>query len=438
MTPTPSGSATTPTGSPTPDLRYGTARDGVLDVTGNRTVNDCRELLAAGTATAQVDLGASPSSEFRAGRLVLLLQVQDAFATTNDPAPVTAATAGSAGLWELRRIATVTTAGTMRTLALEAALGHNYASSGALHAQACPVPEYSGVRVEDGQVLGATGWSGTAGGVVAFYVDGTLDLRASGEISADRAGFRGGLPTVNDAQNDVTLDDTTGGEGGGKGEGLDGSAYARQGRGNYANGAGGGNGVNAGGGGGGNGGAGGLGGFQQSQFSANAGTQGRGGATVGFDPHLRLTFGGGGGAGQENNSGAGTGGRGGGVVLVFARRLAGAGAIHADGEGDGTNDGAINDGAGGGGAGGTILLASSSIAPAFSASIRARGGNGGNVARLTVDYGPGGGGGGGRVVVPRVVSTSLVDVSAGARGENSNTVVRGAVSGVSGAISVDD
>ncbi|HVO29626.1 MAG TPA: hypothetical protein VMV18_02780, partial [bacterium] len=182
------------------------------------TVNVCRQLTNASGTSAVVELGGTTTAEFKVGRLVLLMQMQDVFATTNDATPV--AVAGSAGLWEIARITAVAPSGTVRTLTLNTALTNTYGTAGNRSAQACTVPEYSSVSIQDGKVLGASKWDGAQGGVVALFVDGALDLNSTGEISADVAGFRGGVITGNAVNQDTVSNDNTGGLGGGKGESL--------------------------------------------------------------------------------------------------------------------------------------------------------------------------------------------------------------------------
>lgn len=114
--------------------------------------------------------------------------------------------------------------------------------------------------------------------------------------------------------------------------------------------------------------------------------------------HQFAMLGGGGGAGSTNDTINGknaSGGNGGGVILIRAGKLAGSGALIADG-GD-APDVTTADGGGGGGGGGWILVAArENSSPALSFS--ARGGAGGDAGDPNGwGMGAGGGGGGGYV-----------------------------------------
>lgn len=336
------------------------------------------------------------------GDRLLVLQVQDDFATAGDPAPG----AAMAGVWEVGSVASST--GTAVTL--EGSLSTGYRSDTTRRAQACRMPQFDDLEITATGSFTADPWDGAKNGVVAFFVRGTFTLTGTARIDADRLGFRGGTRSGTEQNEDVIDPLTSAADGGRKGEGIDGKSNgAVYGRGNFATGGGGGNAKSAGGGGGGAAGAGGLGG-RQSQAAGNVpNTAGLGGSAIpgaapGSTP--RLFFGGGGGAGHDGGASggqSGAGGRGGGIVVVFARTLAGppTAVIRADG-GDGTDGGENNTGSGGGGggAGGTILVVTSSAT--FAGVLRADGGDGGDAERTDNRNGPGGGGGGGRVAAPGV------------------------------------
>jgi hypothetical protein len=266
--------------------------------------------------------------------------------------------------------------------------------------QACTVPMYNNVVVEDGGRIVAEAWDGSKGGMIGF---GAVNLELHGEITASGMGFRGGQvrPDLGDS-NVVDLDTTGGGEGGGKGEGHHFGSWEMSGRGNYANGGGGGNAHNAGGGGGGLGGKGGHGGKQWpgGAGSDDPNTRGMPG-TVALAVG-RLMMGGGGGAGQQNDSVAGAGGAGGGVVWVSAQFLSGAGTIAADGQhgfdaADAGGGSGRRDGGGGGGSGGMLRIELADHD--FQGVISTVGGDGGDCSTDgDLALGPGGGGGGGLVV----------------------------------------
>lgn len=400
-------------------LDPGDGHDGPLTISSaGMVVNACAPVTDAAGATVHVATG---GGIFHAGDRVLIWQVQDAFADvqlSTDP-PLDEPDLANAGLFEIGTVASIDPAAS--TLTLAAPLAWTYASAAAdagARAQACALPQFSSVTVLPGGSITANAWDGESGGLVAFFVSGTLSLQ--GSVLANGDGFRGGsLSSDLDAYH-VTIYDTTMGQGGGKGESLDGRARSMAGRGDIGNGGGGGNAHNAGGGGGGNGGRGGLGGREYGNPS-DPKTQGLPGAPLVPPPTSRLALGGGGGAGQQNNDLAGIGGNGGGVVLVVAGTLEGDGVVSASG-GAGHDAGDADhfgDGGGGGGAGGSILL--EAIHDTFTGTLVADGGRGGDVLRDGQSHGPGGGGGGGRLAA-RIsgigVTTSVVGGDGGTNANN--------------------
>ena len=168
------------------------------------------------------------------------------------------------------------------------------------------MPEFTEVDVQPGGRIVASAWNGQTGGIIAFYA--SVRVTISGELTVDGMGFRGGVTSQNNGTQGVTVEDTTGGAGGGKGEGLDGRSWLLEGRGSMANGAGGGNAHNAGGGGAGNGGPGGGGSMQNPVQGNEPNTFGRAGGAINLAPSQILSLGAGGGAGQQNNSLGGDGG----------------------------------------------------------------------------------------------------------------------------------
>lgn len=392
--------AATPNPSPPPGFPpdAGDGHDGAISVAVDTVVNTCLPVLNSGSTTVVV-AGTPAAPAFVPGRRVLVHQVQDFSATSNDPTTVST---GIAGKWELGRIEAI--AGS--TLTLAAGLSMPYQTANGRTAQVCSVPEYSIVLLAAGTDLVAPPWDGESGGILALFVSSSLTLNG-GQLSA-REGFRGGLVEGDSGELDVATNDTEigTGDGGGKGEGLDGRSFAREGRGNYWNAGGGGNGRAGGGGGGGGAGSGGRGGTQKEADGANPEVNGRPGSAVDF-PDLRLVFGGGGGAGQRESAGdtAGDGGDGGGAVLLFAQHLLGSGVLNASGVPGENGSGAS---AGGGGAGGTVIVV---VHGSLSATVDVdvSGGRGGNHVANDTRRGPGGGGGGGLAIVdvpaPMVIST---------------------------------
>lgn len=411
-TPTPTATATpTPTPVPTPDV--GTGDSGTIVVTADQIVNTCRVVVAQGAQ----QLAVNDATGFDAGGRVLVLQMQDDFSTSG----ITTAydTADLAGGWEVVRIANVNGS----ILELETDLAGTYQTNAAAGetAQVCTMPEFTDVDVQATGRIVAAAWNGETGGVIAFYASGRV--RIDGALAADGTGFRGGLPTTNNGTSGVTAEDTTNGEGGGKGEGMDGRSWLLAGRGSMGNAAGGGNAHNAGGGGGGNGGPGGGGCMQNIGQGNVPNTFGRAGGAVTIEPSTLLSLGGGGGAGQMNNDSAGAGGAGGGLILLIVNQLSGAGHIGADAVAGTLGN---SDGAGGGGAGGTILI--QTLSADFSGTVTALGGDGGNIQNSNAD-GPGGGGAGGRLELSAdLISAATTEYSGGIRGENggNNTAEPGA------------
>jgi hypothetical protein len=418
VSPTPSG--TTPT--PTPTLfDTGDGHDGVLTVSDTESIGTCQPVVSGSGASIAVT-GTAPG----AGTMILVIQMQDDVANTGDQTPATAP--GAAGNWELARVAPGSTGS---TIVASKALVHVYGSGGTRRAQLCTVPQYSSASIS-GTIQPESDWDGASGGVVAMVVNGNVDL--SGTISADKAGFRGGQTDGSSTTANTNLD-TIQADGGGKGEGFDGRANTRFGRGNYGNGGGAGNAYNAGGAGGGNGGAGGAGGLDRSATTLTGGLPG---VALQFTAGTRLLFGGGGGGGHQNDGQGGSGASGGGLVFVIAKTFsAPTGTISANGDkGETSQDGTNADGAGGGGAGGTIYLIAADGGGTLG-TLSAAGGDGGDVDQPSGNpaRGAGGGGGGGAAWVHGVTVTTPA-LAPGANGVNVNqgNDPNGAAPGILGAL----
>lgn len=373
-----------------PEPTPGPGNDGALIVQNGETVtlNGCTEILDT-FGDGRVEMKAEPG----VGRVCAIWQAQDTFAVSGDASPVTAATS-EAGTWQFLTVVATEPTQTGYAVEFDRAPAITYATLGGDTATACDVPQYTDVTIEAGGTLNANDWDGGSGGAVIFAASGTVTI--DGSIDVSGAGFRGGLARGNGHNGDSIEDmDTSDANGGGKGEGLDGTGWFESGRGNYASGAGGGNSHNAGGGGGGNGGAGGFGGKQWEGSGANLNTRGIGGAAITEAPMDLLSFGGGGGAGEDHHNRPADGGAGGGLVFIVASRIAGNGLILANGQDGQSSD---EDGAGGGGAGGSVLLIYDS--GDFAGVIQANGGSGGDALMTYQEAcGPGGGGGGGRIQI---------------------------------------
>ena len=422
ISPTPTASATA---TPTPEPDFGNGQDGELSLSDGAvtTINACSRVVGV---TSPDTLELEDATGFEAGDRVLLHQTLLQFALLSDPNPVLPATIGSAGQFELVRIGEVTA----MELHLETPTFRTWTLAGQGRVQACTVPEYTSVDLEEGATLAAENWNGVRGGVLAFFASGVATV--SGMLDADAVGFRGGDASLDGGTSDVEEPSTSDTEGGGKGEGLDGRYIAAFGRGNRANAAGGGNAHNGGGGGGGNGGAGGHGGFQGEGTDELPLTRGEPGSAVLVSATDRLTFGGGGGGGHQDD-GVGTGGaRGGGLILIFVDTLRGTGTLSV--AGDSASQAPGIDGAGGGGAGGTIVVRAGTST--FRGTIRAPGGQGGSVLGF-LDYpaGPGGGGGGGRIAVSASVSAgATIELEGGDAGQLSDGNLFGAENGSEGVL----
>lgn len=386
---------------------FGRGTDGSLVLTSSDlVVNDCWPLMQSGSASVLLR-GAPPE----VGRILFLHQTQDAGAEPGNTMTLDATNPPKdAGRWQLGVIGVVDTASRfpLVNVTVSSPLVTRFSTStSGKRAQACLVREYENVTIGTAGGILALPWDAERGGVVALLIDGTLENR--GRITASSRGFRGGETRGDNDDFDVEAFDTNGGEGGGKGEGLDSRSHSRSGRGNYWTGAGGGNAHNAGGGGGGGWGAGGIGGTEPDNLPPqNLNNGGFGGAGAAVDG--RLMFGGGGGAGHENDGDATSGQNGGGIVMIFAARLVGSGSIGAS---SAAADASPRDGAGGGGGGGSIWLRSSGTT--YHGQVAARGGRGGNTTFDGVCHGNGGGGGGGLVILDGV-DAPQASVTAGTNG----------------------
>lgn len=262
------------------------------------------------------------------------------------------------------------------------------------------------------------------GGVLALYVEGTLELQDTIDVSG--MGFKGADPSGDSYgyvcyQNDPTgLDNYFYDKGatdraGLKGEGAADTTFQQlRGKASLINGGGGGNGRYSGGAGGSNYQSGGRGGNESESCAtpATSEVKGQPGYVFSSAPNWyqndewldgdddkyanRIFFGGGGGTGTQDGPGylASAGGDGGGIVIIIADTLRGAAQYPILADGESVTEIATGAG-GGGGAGGCIVLDVSHYDGIISAS--ARGGDGGSTQNISNGHrtGPGGGGGGG-------------------------------------------
>lgn len=320
------------------------------------------------------------------------------------------------------------------------------------------VPQYASATL--GSALTALPWNGSAGGVLAIDVQGTLSLN-SATVSVNGDGFRGGGTMVGAgaaglANTDYATSSSLAANGA-KGEGragtpryifdganqlTNGSDYPGGGMGRGApDDAGGGatdgdpasNDNNAGGGGGSNSGNGGTGGESHtSQLTVG----GLGGTGLGTLTGATAIFMGGGGAGSSNLGtqppNGSSGGSGGGIIAMRVGSTSGSATFNANGS-DG--QAAVTDGGGGGGAGGMILITSPASTTITGVTANSNGGNGGNTnvsaANKTANkYGGGGSGGGGYVLASATITHAE---AAGTQGKTTSGVSTfGATKGTSG------
>jgi MYXO-CTERM domain-containing protein len=361
----------------------GTGRDGQLSVSSSTTVNAYAAVstptVTAGDDTLTVDDG----SAFGDGDLAMVFAAHASLGLPSGQAATPLdLTAGSAGVWEFARVASV--AGDQLTF--EQPLQNSYDPP---TTQVVRVPEFTDVSITGAGTIAATPWDGRTGGIVAFLARGTVTN--DGAITATAAGFRGGTATSGPGQNDCVDPDEPAPDGEERGEGVDLSLWGTTGFAVAANGGGGGVCHNSGGGGGGNGGQGGRGGFSWDGDSSRD-VGGRGGRALSYSLLSRLAFGGGGGAGNGNNNASTSGGAGGGAIFVRAERIDGTGRWEANGAFAADSG---NDGAGGGGAGGTIVMRA--VESVDCGAVHANGGDGGSTT--AGGHGTGGGGAGGQILL---------------------------------------
>lgn len=399
-------------------------------------INGYAQITAVSSTVLTVGNVNEVAAQFTTGKQVVLMQMQDDVIGANTSNNASFGNIGDlqqAGKFIIRTITAVTRNGSNVLTSITL----NDIPDGSYH-----IGSNSSLQAITYELLGngsdftttaditALNWDGSTGigGVAAFHVHGTLTLRHS--ISADGAGFRGGIRTTGggagcDPNTYITSYPATAYAS--KGEGIykmTNTAWM-SGRGRNANGAGGGNSHNAGGGGGGGYTAGGEGG---AGYGCGTGAGGLGGAQIGTSVTTnRIFMGGGGGGGEGNNSVSTDGGRGGGIVLISAASITTAGTysglrISADGV-NGANSGG-NDGAGGGGAGGGVVLQvpSYSVASTAPLTIRANAGGGGTVNDGNT-HGGGAGGGQGTVIFSSARPTTNITTQTrnGAAGCNNNS-----------------
>lgn len=351
---------------------------------------------------------------FSVGDRVLVMQMKGAtINTTNTSSYGTVTAMNNAGYYEYNNVQGITG----DTIFLSGPLCRDYNPADSV--QLIRVPVYTGT-VNVTSTLTAGAFTGGTGGVLAFEVNGNLNLAANIDVS-DK-GYRGGnvfgtsflcnSANFYSAQGAFTSE-------GKKGEGIAHYILSQEcGRGKLANGGGGAGSGNTGGGGGANFGAGGLGGKEYSACVSPITNQSYGGDAITPVPERTFMGGGGGGPQRDNGNTVYNGGNGGGIVLIKATSITGNSfAIRANGQSI-TNI-IADEGTSGGGAGGSIYLLCATYTTPL--TIEAKGGAGGsnnNQTFTTACHGPGGGGGGGLVwfstgATPGGITTAVTGGAAG-------------------------
>lgn len=341
---------------------------------------------------------------FEDGEWVVLMQMQDNVIgdVTNSATFGSLGSINNVGIYEIRQIASIVeVAGVPTVITLVNTPNFTYNIGVNSQIQIITFREYGSPNYTTTADMSARPWDGQLGGVLAFYVPGTLTLAHN--LDADLAGFRGAGPNAGGSagcQGNSNYRVTTQNNMADKGEGIykNTTAGYNAGMGRMLNAGGGGNSHNGGGGGGGNYTSGGQGG--PGWNNCNPGAGGLGGLSLQAQIAVgRVFMGGGGGAGEGNNNLATDGGAGGGIILIKADEIVtgtcGGLTISANGE---NISFAGNDGGGGGGAAGSIVFEVNTwnVSASCPLTVEANGGNGGDVNNGGTH---GGGGGGGQGVV---------------------------------------
>ncbi|OIQ34927.1 MAG: hypothetical protein BM555_04200 [Crocinitomix sp. MedPE-SWsnd] len=370
----------------------------------SQVVNGYAEVTAIAGTTFTLGTVDETAHTFEDDDWVVVMQMQDNTLgdVTNTASFGDLGSINSAGLYEIRQIDSHTeTAGTPTSITLKNTPNNTYNTCANCSVQLITFRAYGAPDYTTTANMSALSWDGTIGGVLAFYVDGTLTLAHN--LDADLDGFRGAGPNAGGSagcQGNSNYRVVNQNNMADKAEGIHKNTDANYaaGMGKILNGGGGGGSHNGGGGGGGNFTDGGRGG--PGWNNCNPGAGGLGGVSLSAQISVnRIFMGGGGGAGEGNNNLATDGGNGGGIILIKANEIetgtCGGLSISANGEDIAF---AGNDGGGGGGAAGSIVLEVStwSINAACPLTVESSGGDGGGVNSGGTH---GGGGGGGQGVV---------------------------------------
>lgn len=292
---------------------FGNGSDGALSISADTTEAPIDSACTGNAASTSLS---ATNVSFATGQIILIHKTR---------------TGDDAGEWELNKIASYS-AGTIT-------LAHPLINTYAAGSQVLVMKQYSSVTIQNTFTLTAKAWTGTVGGILAFFCSGSVTFQGTGKMAnaggaasgvtpAARQGFRGGT--------------ATGGSGtiGCRGEG-DGGDTAAATRAHLNNAGGGGNGTSA---------RGGQGGGHAAAGSGN----GEPGEAVGTASLVSMHFGGAGGSAGTGNSGQGNaGGGGGGIILIIAKDVTQSGTGVTSVSGGQGGNGVYG---GGGGAGGSILI----------------------------------------------------------------------------------
>jgi gliding motility-associated-like protein len=364
-------------------------------------INAYAAVSAISSLGCATELQVSTTNGFLPGDQVLLIQMKGAqIDLTDGPSFGQITELNGAGNWEFATVSFVDG----NTIRLDGTLVRDYDPAGRVQLVRVPVVQDALVT----STLTAQPWNGSTGGVLALFVENTLELSADVDVSG--LGFRGGsisnnpdgscgsgsLGYVYPLEQPGAIWQEGGAE---KGEGIAEVAMElRGGRGPLANGGGGGNKHNTGGGGGSNYSAGGKGGDALAGCSVSevGGVGGRSLESAYLDS--KVFMGGGGGCGDDNNGVGSAGANGGGLVFLKCSQLIGNDfAIRSNGATQLQPGTGIADGAGGGGAGGAIVMDVQTYSGPL--NVEANGGDGGDQQPTFGCVGPGGGGGAGTAFV---------------------------------------
>ncbi len=310
------------------------------------------------------------------------------------------------------------------TISFTPVLTNSYSTVAPGLAQIVKIPQYTNVTITSTGTLTAPAWDGATGGILIFYVNGTLNIQSGGRINVTGIGFPGGTGGIGGTAG-------TGGAGGTGGS----SAIGGQAGGNGSLGAGGGVGgeggplvpgllaAGTGGNGGGVGAAGGTGANGTAGGGTNAGLAGFAGNNFSTIPSS-LMMGGGGGGGRGGNGSAGAGGGGGGGSGSLLTIIGGNGTT-------GENGGSGGNGGNGGVGGGIVFIRAAVLTG--SGTVTANGTNGTNGSSGGTG-GTGGSGGKGGEKLTGLVPLNGGGGGGGGKGANGGSGGNAGGGGGSGAI----